>query len=107
MARDKAAWNARVRAVWDRVRFVEAGTTSPGAALFSGAAVPVRAAIDLAGLKPEDVRVEVVLGRVDSSGHLEETEVLLLPPLEIQGTVATFGNDFRRKEPAVWATPYG
>jgi starch phosphorylase len=37
--------------------------------------------------------VEVVLGRVDSSGHLEETEVLLLPHLEMQGTVATFGND--------------
>ncbi|MGA2145410.1 MAG: alpha-glucan family phosphorylase [Bryobacteraceae bacterium] len=93
LARNKAAWNARVRAAWDRVRFVEAGSAAPGAALFSGAAVPVRAAIDLAGLKPEDVRVEVVLGRVDSSGHLEETEVLLLPHLEMQGTVATFGND--------------
>ena len=55
--------------------------------------MPVRAAIDLAGLKPEDVRVEVVLGRVDSSGHLEETEVLLLPSLGLQGTVAIFGND--------------
>jgi len=93
LARDKAAWNAKVRAVWDRVRFVEAAAASPGATLFSGSTVAVRAAIDLAGLKPEDVRVEVVLGRVDSAGHLEETEVLLLPSLGLQGTVATFGND--------------
>jgi starch phosphorylase len=93
LARDKAAWNAKVRAVWDRVRFVESAAASPGATLFSGSAVAVRAAIDLAGLKPEDVRVEVVLGRVDSSGHLEETEVLLLPSLGLQGTVATFGSD--------------
>ncbi len=92
-ARHKAAWNAKVRAIWDRVRFVEAAAASPAATLFSGSTVAVRAAIDLAGLKPEDVRVEVVLGRVDSAGHLEDTEVLLLPPLDLQGTVATFGND--------------
>jgi len=91
-AREKAHWNARVREVWDRVHFVEAGP-GPAGSVFSGKPVPVRAAIDLAGLKAEDVRVEVVLGRVDNNGYLQETEVLVLPPIEQQGSVAVFGQE--------------
>ena len=59
----------------------------------SGKPVPVRAAIDLAGLAPDDVRVEAVIGRVDANGHLEDTEVMVLPSMEQQGAVATFGRD--------------
>ena len=57
----------------------------PSGSLVSGRAVAVRAAIDLAGLAPSDVRAEVVIGRVDSNGHLEETEVIVLPFVEQQG----------------------
>jgi len=102
LAHDKVRWNSRVREVWDRVRFVDAaaaaassfgtGATAPGS-FTSGKPLPVRAAIELAGLKPEDVRVEVVVGRVDSNGHLEETEVMTLPPVEQQGSVAVFGRE--------------
>jgi starch phosphorylase len=89
---EKAQWNTRIREVWDRVHFVEAGA-GPGGTVISGKPVPVRAAIDLAGLKPQDVRVEVVVGRVDNNGNLEDTEVLVLPPVESQGTVAIFEKD--------------
>src|SRR5215471_15116997 len=92
LARERAHWNARVREVWDRVRFVEAGP-GPGGSVTSGKPVPVRAAIDLAGLAPDDVRVEAVIGRVDANGHLEDTEVMVLPSMEQQGAVATFGRD--------------
>jgi len=92
LARERAHWNARVREVWDRVRFVEAGP-GPGGSVTSGKPVPVRAAIDLAGLAPDDVRVEAVIGRVDANGHLEDTEVMVLPSIEQQGAVATFGRD--------------
>ena len=92
LVHEKANWNARIREVWDRVRFVEAGP-GPGGTVTSGKPVPVRAAIDLAGLRPQDVRVEVVVGRVDSNGNLEDTEVLVLPPTELQGPVAIFEKD--------------
>ena len=55
--------------------------------------VPVRAAIDLAGLEPAEVRVEVVMGRVGTDGGLEDTEVMVLPPTEQQGSVAVFGKE--------------
>jgi uncharacterized protein (TIGR00252 family) len=76
---------------WDRVRFVETGGTV--AAVTSGKPLEVKATVDLAGLEPDDVRVELVIGRVNSSGHLEDTEVVVLPAVDRQGSVATFARE--------------
>jgi starch phosphorylase len=94
LVRQKAKWDDRVRQVWDRVRFVDPGS-GPGmvGSVLSGHSVPVRTTIDLAGLSPQDVRVELVMGRVDNNGYLEETEVLVLPSIEQQGPVVVFGKD--------------
>jgi len=90
--REQAQWRSRIRDVWDRVRFVEGGPGLSGT-VTSGKPVAVRASIDLAGLSPSDVRVEAVIGRVDSNGHLEETEVMVLPAVEQQGAVAIFSKE--------------
>ncbi|MCS7315383.1 MAG: alpha-glucan family phosphorylase [Bryobacterales bacterium] len=88
-AREHVSWRRRVQQIWEKVRFLE--VTSPvDGPLLSGRPLPVRAVVDLAGLRPEDVRVEVVLGRVGPHGELQETEVLLLPPVEERGGVAVF-----------------
>ncbi len=89
VARERAGWNARVREVWDKVHFLEAGP-GPGGSVISGKPVTVRASIDLAGLEPDDVRVEVVLGSVNANGNLEDTEVMVLPSVQREGNVATF-----------------
>ena len=67
----------------------------------------MRAAIDLAGLDAHDVRVEVVIGRVDSNGHLEDTEVMVLPAVEQQGSVAVFAKTSFPNAPAGSATRCG
>jgi starch phosphorylase len=92
LLKQKVAWDKKIRAAWDRVKFVESGP-GPAGSVISGRPVPVRAAIDLAGLDPSDVRVEVVIGSVDNNGHLEETEVVVLPPVEQHDRVAVFGRD--------------
>jgi starch phosphorylase len=92
LSRETGIWNARIRESWDRVRFVDSGT-GPTGSLVSGRAVPVHAAIELAGLSPKDVRVEVVVGSVDSNGHLENTEVMVLPFLETRGSLSVFAQD--------------
>jgi glycogen phosphorylase len=91
-AREQARWNAAVRAVWDQVRFLDAGAP-PDGPVVSGKPVPVRTAVELAGLKPEDVRVEVVVGRVGANGQLEDTEVMVLPPIEQRGNVVVFAKE--------------
>ncbi len=92
LAKEKAHWNQRIREVWDRVHFVETGP-GPAGSVISGRPVPVRAAIELAGLKAEDVRVEAVMGAVDNNGNLEETEVMVLPPVEQRDSIGVFGRD--------------
>jgi starch phosphorylase len=71
------------------VKFLELGA-GPEASVMSGSAVPMRAVVDLAGLKPEDVRVEVVVGRVGVTGQIEESEVLTLPAVEQRGSSYVF-----------------
>ena len=90
--RQKAKWNAEVLKVWERVSIVEMGP-GPDGAVISGRPIPVRVAVDLAGLRPGDVRVEAVVGRVGPSGRLEDTEVLTLPAVEQRESVYIFAKD--------------
>lgn len=88
-ARNRAKWNAEVRSIWPKVNFVDVGAV-PHGPVMSGKAISVRAALDLAGLKPADVRVECVIGRIGVSGGLEETEIIVLPYTESHGSAAIF-----------------
>ena len=54
----------------------------------------MRVLVDLAGLVPGDVRVEAVVGRVDSNGALGDTEIVRLAPMEQRGDAWAFGCDF-------------
>ncbi|MDP2996231.1 MAG: alpha-glucan family phosphorylase [Bryobacterales bacterium] len=91
--RRRAQWIAGVHSVWERVHFIEIGP-EPEGALLSGQPMPLRAVVDLAGLKPDDVRVEAVIGSVGSGGRLERTEVLSLPPAGQQGAAVVFAREF-------------
>ena len=91
-AREKALWNARVMQAWDHVRIVET-SPAPVGAVTSGKPIQVRAAVDLAGLKSKDIRVEAVLGRVGPTGALEDTEVIVLPATEEFESVTVFAKE--------------
>ncbi|MGC9972760.1 MAG: alpha-glucan family phosphorylase [Bryobacteraceae bacterium] len=69
-----AAWMARVRAGWQHVR-VEAVEDGPGAALLVGTIIGARARIQLGPLTPDDVAVEMYLGRLDPAGEILEAEL--------------------------------
>jgi starch phosphorylase len=92
-ARERDQWQQEVQKAWSDISFVEIGP-GPDKSVVSGAAIPVRAAVRLAGLKPEDVRVEAVLGRVGPTGELEDTQVMTLPAVERNGDVVVFARDF-------------
>jgi starch phosphorylase len=91
-AREKALWSARVIQAWDHVRIVET-SPAPVGAVTSGKPIQVRAAVDLAGLKSKDIRVEAVLGRVGPTGALEDTEVIVLPATEEFESVTVFAKE--------------
>jgi len=77
---------------WENVRIVET-SPAPIGAVTSGKPIQVRAAVDLAGLKSKDIRVEAVVGRVGPSGALEDTEVIVLPATEEFESVTVFAKE--------------
>jgi starch phosphorylase len=92
-AREKAAWTARVDHVWHDVQISDLGE-GPGRSVLTGTPIRLRAAVDLAGLTPSDVRVEAVVGHVSHEGKLEDTSVVTLPSLGEQGSHTVFGRDY-------------
>ena len=92
-ARESAKWNDDVMRVWNNVNFVDAGFATDASTL-TGQPIPMQAVLELAGLNPNDIRVEAVVGRVSANGTLEDTQVMILPPLEPRGSAYVFGKEF-------------
>ncbi|HWE52275.1 MAG TPA: alpha-glucan family phosphorylase [Bryobacteraceae bacterium] len=88
-ARVRARWNSRVREIWPQVDFLDLGP-APTGPVTSGNGIAVQAKLRLGGLRPEDVRVECVIGRIGVSGGLEETEVVTLPNSRMDSDIGTF-----------------
>jgi starch phosphorylase len=92
-ARELAGWTANVHKVWDHVSFAETGP-GPDGAVLNGKPICLRAVVNLAGLEPNDVRVEAVVGRVGANGQLEETEVITLPSVEQRESLHVFAREY-------------
>ncbi len=70
-ARELAAWKAKVRAAWDHVRVRSKRSISGNGELNVGDALEVEAVVELGGLDPDDVRVELFHGPADASGNIQ------------------------------------
>ncbi|HEY4362531.1 MAG TPA: alpha-glucan family phosphorylase [Bryobacteraceae bacterium] len=93
LARLRTQWSQQIAAKWPTVAFVDSAIGGETAVL-TGSPVPLRSTVDLAGLTPEDVRVEAVVGRVGAEGELADMQVLALKALEQHGTRVLFGANF-------------
>ena len=92
-AREKTRWFGQVQNSWNAVH-IHDGADQTGACILTGTPIELRAAVEMAGLTPEDVRVEAVVGRVSPEGVLRETTVVTLPFLQSKNGRMTFGRDF-------------
>ena len=69
--RSLAVWLGRVEQEWRRVR-IESVERSGGATLPAGSRVRARARLQLGGLEPGEVAVELYIGRLSSTGEIVE-----------------------------------
>jgi starch phosphorylase len=78
-AADLAAWRRRVAQAWNQVRVegIEAPTAD---ALRVGGELPVRVRVNLGGLSPEEVEVQLCHGLLDSMGEIANPRALALRP---------------------------
>jgi starch phosphorylase len=74
-AKALAAWKAYVRQNWAQVR-IELVDSGPAQALRVGDEFDVRVRVYLGSLKPEDVAVQLFLGRVNAAADLVDAEAV-------------------------------
>ncbi len=95
-----AAWKTRVQEHWSQVR-IEEIETEPFTELQVGDKFYARAQVHLGALTPDDVRVELYLGRVDSAGEFVGAEATPMRPIE-QGKAG--GYLFEASDVICWAS---
>jgi len=79
LARELSNALERIRAAWQEV-WVESVDDGPSNSVAVASSMPVKARVHLGRLTPEDVKVELYVGRVDMSGELVEGEAIAMEP---------------------------
>ena len=79
-ARELSRYRLRVSAAWPRVRVAQVDISGLPDTPVLGSEMTVRATVVLAGLKPCDVDVQVVVGRVDDREELQDPLVVTMQP---------------------------
>ncbi len=78
-----AAWKAKVRAAWPRVRIEHVESSGVSDAPARGSSLTVRVYASLGDLAPEDLDVQVVYGRVAGDDQLRDPQVANLAHAEV------------------------
>ncbi|MFC8914496.1 alpha-glucan family phosphorylase [Streptomyces sp. NPDC057116] len=79
-ARELADWKARVRAAWPRVAVDHVEVDEANGTAELGATLALRVRVALGDLRPEDVEVQAVAGRVDTDDRLRDAQTVPLKP---------------------------
>jgi glycogen phosphorylase len=78
-ADDIARWKQRVAHAWGQVR-VESVNTGPPPELVAGTTFDMTAIVQLGDLSPDDVTVQLCIGRVDAYGTVSWTDIIAMQP---------------------------
>jgi starch phosphorylase len=87
-ARRLAQWKTRVAAGWVRVAVLD--VVAGQQELRVGDHLPITARVCIDGLQPEDVAVQLCIGRVDGAGNLVEPRHIAMRPLNSDGDAWLF-----------------
>ncbi|HEC83120.1 MAG TPA: hypothetical protein ENI46_01370 [Firmicutes bacterium] len=83
--RDWVSWIERLREQWNGIDIAEIHAEITGDERV-GSRIPVWAKVNLGGLDPNDVTVEVYFGQVDHSGRITSADLIeMLPESQVDG----------------------
>ncbi|WP_158863768.1 alpha-glucan family phosphorylase [Leifsonia sp. AG29] len=108
-ARSLAAWKARVRAAWPAVSVAHVDAGGLDAVPQVGEELHVRALVNLGGLSPDDVQVQVVYGRSKDGDEIHDLHYL---PLTVDSSVPgtedpAVAHEFEGTVRLTWAGSFG
>ena len=75
-ARELAAYRRRAEAAWPKIDITDVDSTGLPDSPLLGSKLTLTATVQLAGLSPDEVAVQAVLGRVDAADELQDPIVL-------------------------------
>ncbi len=90
-AADLAAWKDRVRRAWSGVNLRR--LNDPQKRITFGESTSIQVAVNLNGLRPEDVRVEVLVGRASKKGRGSNLQTTFMSPESWVGEECLFNLD--------------
>ncbi len=103
-ARDLAAYRQRAQEAWPKIQITDVDSTGLPDIPLLGSELTLTATVQLAGLRPDEVAVQAVLGRVDATDALHDPVTI---PMPHTGT-ADGGNEiFSTTTPLPVAGPVG
>jgi starch phosphorylase len=82
LAKDLSTWKKRVRKSWPSIRIDHVEADGVGDAVNLGTPITLRAFVSLGDLKPEDVVVETVYGRVDADDRITAPQHAAMETIE-------------------------
>ncbi|CAL9428666.1 glycosyltransferase family 1 protein [Streptomyces sp. enrichment culture] len=82
-ARELAEWKETVRGAWHGVTVDHVETSVVSATAELGSTLTLRVRVGLGGLRPEDVEVQAVSGRVDEEDRITEAAAVPLKPVGV------------------------
>lgn len=87
LARELGAWQSRVLGGWDSIRIEHVEADGVADAVMQGSSVTIRAYVSLGSLRPEDVLVQALFGRVDADDLLVDPSAAVMEVVEqVDGT---------------------
>jgi starch phosphorylase len=103
-ARDLAAYRLRAQEAWPKTQITDVDSYGLPDTPLLGSELTLTATVELAGLLPDEVVVQAVLGRVDASDALVEPVTV---PMQHTGTVDGGNEVFSTTTPLPVAGPVG
>ena len=107
-ARELAGYRRRAFEEWPHIRITDVDSTGLPDTPVLGSKLTLTATVQLAGLRPDEVTVQAVVGRVDTRDALVDPITVDMP---YTGTAAggdhIFSTTHRYRSPGQWRTPYG
>ena len=96
LAREIAAWKRKVSAAWNDVKIVDVQRVRiDNEAIFVGEKYHFGVTLDIAGLRPEDIGVELVVAKQIVGGQsVNVTETVELVQTGVEGKLATYTLDY-------------
>ncbi len=88
-AKSALAWRDRVRTEWPSVRILEVSDTAEARNVV-GFTLRVKARIELGAIRPDEVRVHALVGKVGANRELQDSELCELAILSSAGSVHEF-----------------